>query len=40
MGRKNNRIVKTPDKNFDKFIKSFMTEQKDNKVSKEQFHAN
>ena len=40
MGRKNNRIVKTQDKNFDKFIKSFMTEQKDNKINKEQFHAN
>ena len=40
MGRKNNRIVKTEDKNFDKSIKSFMTEQKDNKINKEQFHAN
>ena len=40
MGRKNKRIVKTQDKNFDKFIKSFMTEQKDNKINKEQFHAN
>ena len=40
MGRKNNRIVKTQDKNFDKFIKSFMSEQKDNKINKEQFHAN
>lgn len=37
MGRKNNRVVKTQDKNFDKFIKSFMIEQKDNK---EQFHSN
>ena len=40
MGRKNNRIEKTPDKNFDKFVKSFMTEQKDNKINKEQIHAN
>ena len=40
MGRKNKRIVKTQDKNFDKFIKSFMTEQKDNKINKEQLHTN
>ena len=40
MGRKNNRIVKTQDKNFDKFIKYFMSEQKDNKINKEQLHAN
>ena len=40
MGRKNNRIVQTQDKYFDKFIKSFMSEQKDNKINKEQFHAN
>lgn len=40
MGRKNNRIVKTQDKNFDKFVKSFMTEQKDNKINKEQLHVN
>lgn len=28
MGRKNNRMNSTQDKNFEKFIKTFMTEQK------------
>lgn len=31
MGRKNNRLVATPDKKFDKFVKSFMEEQKKQK---------
>lgn len=28
MGRKNNRLVKSQDKNFEKFVKNFMEEQK------------
>ena len=31
MGRKNNRLVATPDKKFDKFAKSFMEEQRKQK---------
>jgi len=35
MGRKNNRLVAIPDKKFDKFVKSFMEEQRQQKEEKE-----
>ena len=33
MGRKNNRIVKAQDKNFEKFIKNFMEENKERVIN-------
>ena len=35
MGRKNNRLVATPDKRFDNFAKSFMEEQRQQKEERE-----
>lgn len=37
MGRKNNRIQKTEDKNFSKFISSFMAEQREEKNRRRDF---